>query len=261
MNAEIEISKSQICEIEVTGLELANEAYSEEISAEPGEFTFLDTYVINALYKVDANEEKVLKDVIISQHVQETIGEDVYNVPDSAKFQLDVDGEYQVVHLIIPTKDWVDKYIAAFEEDPTEIYSEVYVCDGINVYSYSDQTYTKISLEDAFEKFDPENPIAYSTAGILETTFNMCKLDTCLFKINSKLLHEYCPAKCNKSTLSDLILKRDLLWMTKHVIIYLLEKGNFQEAQRVIEQFQGCNDFCNDNSNEGGSSCGCSARH
>ena len=61
-----------------------------------------------------------------------------------------------------------------------------------------------------------------------------------------------------KKSYKELIYKRDLLWMVMNVITYLLELGSFLEAQRIIEQFTRCNNFCKEElKGKGGVSCGC----
>ena len=72
MNTSIDICKNHLCEITVTGKELDNNSYSQELSNEIGSFRYTDTVTINVLYKVNSDNEETLKGMQISQHLQKT---------------------------------------------------------------------------------------------------------------------------------------------------------------------------------------------
>ena len=50
---------------------------------------------------------------------------------------------------------------------------------------------------------------------------------------------------------------RDFLWMTLNVMDYLIERGQFNEAQRILEAINYCGGFCNNIKNDNKSMCGC----
>ena len=105
MNTSIDLCKNQNCEIIVTGKELDQNYYAQELSTEIGSFRYIDTVTINVLYKVNSNNEETLKTMQIVQHLQENVNGDVQNISDKTQFQLDEDGLYRIAHIIIPTRE------------------------------------------------------------------------------------------------------------------------------------------------------------
>lgn len=259
MKARIEIYKSRGCRIVVTGIEDREELYSPEFSTEVGEFSYLDTVTINGLLKVNSKDEETLEEIKIFDHSQEEIDGILYNVTDECTFKLEEDGLYRVIHVILPLKEWIDKFIEAGEEIPYEF---IYVWDGIKVLKYEEGEYHNVSYEELFEHLTGEKTEENTNiAHTCQETFSVCRTERCYFNIASKLLHEYCPMHCNLDGVRDLIYKRDLLWMALNVVKYLLEKSAFLEAQRIIEQFLECNDFCRDGlKRKGGADCGCNSK-
>lgn len=57
---------------------------------------------------------------------------------------------------------------------------------------------------------------------------------------------------------SELIYKRDLVWMAINIIKYLIEGKLYLEIQRIISLLEGCNGLCNNNINSKYNGCGCS---
>lgn len=58
-----------------------------------------------------------------------------------------------------------------------------------------------------------------------------------------------------------LIYNRDIIWMAINVIKYLIELGQYYEAQRVLEDITQCGGICKDvmvdKNTIGGGGCGC----
>ena len=244
MNTSIDICKNQNCEIIVTGKELDQNYYSQELSTEIGSFRYIDTVTINVLYKVNSNNEETLKSMQIVQHLQENIDGETVNNSDKTQFQLDEDGLYLMV----------------FEFGPEYIpYDNIYVYDNLRLCKYVEGEFIQVPyseiLEESSEGLNIENSTIFS---MCKETFSFCHVKKCYTKIATKLLNKYCPLDCNLDLFKDLIYKRDLLWMVMNIITYLLELGSFLEAQRIIEQFIRCNDFCKEElKSKGGVSCGC----
>ena len=58
---------------------------------------------------------------------------------------------------------------------------------------------------------------------------------------------------------SELIYKRDLVWMAINVVKYLTQCEQLAEADRVIKTIQGCNGLCvSTNLTNSTNGCGCS---
>lgn len=258
MNTSIDICKNHLCEITVTGKELDNNSYSQELSIGVGSFRYIDTVTINVLYKVNSDNEETLKSMQISQHLQETENGEIHNVPDKTQFKLDEDGLYRLVHIILPTREWFDLVSEEFGVNNIP-YEYIYVYDNLKVYKYTEDGLIQVPFSDVFDRESEEILSEESTISLLcNETFTICNTKRCYTKIATKLLNKYCPLDCNLDAFKDLIYKRDLLWMVINVVTYLLELGSFLEAQRIIEQFTRCNNFCKEElKGKGGVSCGC----
>lgn len=68
--------------------------------------------------------------------------------------------------------------------------------------------------------------------------------------------------KSKNADLDNLIFKRDFVWMTINVIKYSVSLGQYAEAQRILEQVNTCNGFCDSINNKyktlnRSSGCGC----
>lgn len=258
MNTLIDLCKNQNCEIIVTGKELDQNYYAQELSTEIGSFRYIDTVTINVLYKVNSNNEETLKTMQIVQHLQENVNGEIINNLDKTQFQLDEDGLYRIAHIIIPTREWFDLMVSNYgiENIP---YDNIYVYDNLKIYKYTNNEFIQVPYSEIFEHDSEGSNIENSTLSFTcNETFSFCHTKKCYTKIATKLLNKYCPLDCNLESFRELIYKRDLLWMVMNVITYLLELGSFLEAQRIIEQFTHCNDFCKEElKSKGGVSCGC----
>lgn len=85
--------------------------------------------------------------------------------------------------------------------------------------------------------------------------FQLCKLRKCFAKIAQQIINDRTSIKCNSNKVnSQDIYRRDLLWSTLNVIMYLAESDQFEEAERLLERVTGCNGIgCEEINN----SCGC----
>jgi hypothetical protein len=138
-------------------------------------------------------------------------------------------------------------------------YDNIYIYDNLKIYKYTNNEFIQVPYSEIFEHDSEGSNIENSTLSFkCNETFSFCHTKKCYTKIATKLLNKYCPLDCNLESFRELIYKRDLLWMVMNVITYLLELGSFLEAQRIIEQFTHCNDFCKEElKSKGGVSCGC----
>ena len=59
---------------------------------------------------------------------------------------------------------------------------------------------------------------------------------------------------------SDLIFRRDLVWMAINVIKYLTECSQLAEVERIIEIIKGCNSLCSNDKYSMKSYAGCNCR-
>ena len=71
---------------------------------------------------------------------------------------------------------------------------------------------------------------------------------------------KYCSECTDKNNIdSDLIFKRDYVWMAINIVRYLVQFEQLAEAERVIERISGCNGLCKSewSSISSSSNCGC----
>lgn len=251
------ICKQGTCGITVTDI---NEDYqTSSILTTSGNiyYTFTESSSVNALISITYDDTRTLVTSDVTTHYvshNDTTDEDT-NVTDESVLEFGTDGLYEVQHLILPTIEYVEKYInqGLATLFPNGIY---YTYDG-KVYKYGSQ-----------EEVDMELLVEINTTGttiIKETknTFSLCHLQDCFYNLCKKLLNNLCG--CNKdcdkaNTYSQDIFNRDLIWMAINTIRYAIESGQYFEAQRLLESVSGCGNICaqfNTDSNLNTSGCGC----
>lgn len=90
-----------------------------------------------------------------------------------------------------------------------------------------------------------------------ETTcfFSICKLWDCYINLCKEIFNNT-NYTCKISQVDT--YARDFVWMTINIIKYHIEKGNLIEAQRLLENVNGCGGFCqNTNNSLKSTGCGC----
>ena len=144
-----------------------------------------------------------------------------------------------------------------FEENG---FTSVYFIDGEDVYKVNPVTREIIKVE--IEELLEINPEGSTIIKETKNTFSLCHLLECFYNICKDLLSKLCPINCNsKSSYQELILNRDLIWMAINVIRYCIDLGQYYEAQRFLEQIQGCGTICRQydvNKLKQAGGCGCS---
>lgn len=258
MDSLFKVSKKGLCGITVTGLELDNDEYLNEPIASIRNYTYEQSVTINILKSVNSKQEDTIEDVSISLHRVDCI--------DESTFTMTKDGMHQITHMILPTQDWFN-YIMLHAPESLQAYYGVYFYDTIkNSFIKFDGNYlVEVPLQEILEinAVAPSNVTELTTTIIKNTknTFCLCKLRDCFYKICRNLLEQY-PVKCpDKSTdLNQYKYYRDILWMTINTIKYLLERQQFYEAQRMLEDVTYCGSICNNLSvtTKNSSNCGCS---
>lgn len=79
-----------------------------------------------------------------------------------------------------------------------------------------------------------------------EYYFHICHLKECYANICQKIFNQI-SSFCNKGNVdSNLIFKRDLLWSAINVIEFMVEKGQFEDAEILLERIVGCNGLCDE---------------
>lgn len=182
--------------------------------------------------------------------------------------QIDIqtDGYITVHYIVLPTKEWV------FKPESQNIINQqskkyIYYVDKEKIIDYESQK--SISFEELlnFCYSDNINSRIFRTH---QEYVNILNLYNCYINLCQQLLSQRgfsnCQAK-NKID-SELVYKRDLVWMTINVINYLVERHTennhtLGEAQRIIEMIHSCNGICKETNNLNQTikhGCGCSKR-
>lgn len=239
MTPIFKISKIECCKLEVLGLEYLNNLYSEN-------FSYDDAATLDILIKVDSKENETVVDAAFCEHTFE--GEEPND--DYVQLQFPSDGLYKVVHIILPTLEYIQNH-----SDIINNYTTIYCYYNGKVYKVNNAGIAEEleTIEELIEINYTEEILAFYEDVY---TFNLCNLKKCFYNIVSKILNNLCSDKCAKQD----ILSRDLVWMALNAIQYCLDVGNFFEAQRVLEKVTSCNGVCppeSDIKNNKLNNCGC----
>lgn len=156
---------------------------------------------------------------------------------DEVVFPTIADGYYVIYKIIIPT----DKDLPYYYENG-KFYQNV---------DFSINAVTEISLQALIEM----NPKITGIRIEYYEYFSVCNLKKCYIQICKEILEQK-TSICNPILDNSLVYKRDLLWAALSVIEYMAELGQYEEAQRLLEEITECNGLCPP-VKESKSKCGC----
>ena len=211
-----------------------------------GRFKFSETISIDVL-QLNKTSEIVYINPTYTDH--STVKE--------ATLQVDSDGWFSLVHLVLPSVEWFNKEKAKTEGSALGLYNIVYFIDGDIVYKYINQSIQQVDISEILEV----NPVNTTISKISEDFVSICFLRKCYINLCKQILNDRGFSSCwNKNKIdSELIYKRDLVWMAINVIKYLTECEQLAEVERIVEIINGCNGLCtSSNSSNKASGCGCS---
>lgn len=87
--------------------------------------------------------------------------------------------------------------------------------------------------------------------------FSICNLNKCLVALQKKAIFDGLKncnfGECDKDR--DLKAQRDFLFISVFVLDYLMDIGNYEEAQRILESLSTCASLCDDNLLHGNTKC------
>lgn len=211
-----------------------------------GKFKFSETISIDVL-QLNKTSEIVYINPTYTDH--STVKE--------ATLQVDSDGWFSLVHLVLPSVEWFNKEKAKTEGSALGLYDIVYFIDGDIVYKYINQSIQQVDISEILEI----NPVNTTISKTSEDFVSICFLRKCYINLCKQILDNRGFSSCwNKNKIdSELIYKRDLVWMAINVIKYLTECEQLAEVERIVEIINGCNGLCtSSNSSNKASGCGCS---
>lgn len=224
-------------------------------------YSFEDSVSLNILLNNSSKGENIIdKEILVHKdycNKQFTVDGDTFTSKDISEFQLPNDGKFTVIHVILPTKEWVDKFNKEelFAKYPYLYYYDKGIHKSLNGGAISE-------LVDV-ELLSQVNIIGTTLLKCKRSTFSICFLFKCYINYCKRVLDQQI-SKCITKD-KDLLFKRDFVWMTINVIKYYIELGQLDEAQRLLEETMSCNGFCKSNmvnyplTNNTVSGCGCGA--
>ena len=244
MELNINVTTSDSCKIMVSDI---STYLAEDFSGTvKGKFKYSDTVSIDVLQH-NRTTETVYRDPIYTKH--DTL--QPINIP------VEFDGWFDVIHLVLPSIEWFNREIDKSEGSALGLYDLVYFSDGIDIYKYLDGNVSQVTINEVLEV----NPINTTISKTNRDYVSICFLRKCYINLCQQIFEDRGFSRCwNKNKVdSELIYKRDLVWMAINVIKYLTECEQLAEVERIIETIQGCNGLCvSSNLTSKTNGCGCS---
>ena len=244
MELNINVTTSNNCKIIVSDI---STYLAEDFSGTvKGKFKYSDTVSIDVLQH-NKTTETVYRDPIYTKH--DTL--QPINIP------VEFDGWFDVIHLVLPSIEWFNREIDKSEGSALGLYDLVYFSDGIDIYKYLDGNVSQVTINEVLEV----NPINTTISKTNRDYVSICFLRKCYINLCQQIFEDRGFSRCwNKNKVdSELIYKRDLVWMAINVIKYLTECEQLAEVERIIETIQGCNGLCvSSNLTSKTNGCGCS---
>lgn len=243
------ICKTTTCGIVITDLTKPSGNYvpETETTSVVNQFKYSQTVTIDMIQLIKINENEIIKSIITSHST---------DVPEIS-VPFNKDGLFKVTHIILPTTAWLESELQN-TENILDLYSTIYVSDGLKVYKYINGSLVECPILELVER-NIEGTTISSTE---KSTFSICYLSKCFVTLCNEILNKnLTKCKSKNSDLEDLIFKRDFVWMTINVIKYLIDLGQLLEAQRILEESSACNGICYSTMNSlvtgRSSGCGC----
>lgn len=201
--------------------------------------------------------------VVVLQHnkTQETVVKSPtydYHTSDYIEVPVGFDGWFTINYIVLPNKAWFDREREKSSGSALGLYDIVYFVDNGYIYKYVNGEIDGASIEEVLEV----NPINTTISKTSKGYVSICFLQKCYVNLCQQIFNDRGFSQCwNKNSVdSELVYKRDLVWMAINVIKYLTEFNQLAEVERIIEQINGCNGLCKSNSTyqPASSGCGCS---
>lgn len=219
--------------------------------------------VSQAIINNDFRSEDVSSIIIVQHHKiqsEPVIKNTLISNKKINKIHIDFDGYFTIQYIILPNKNW---FINASNSEKNQ-YKFIYYTDGSNVYKYDTETKVEVTVPiNLLSEYD--NPKECTLYKVSKDYVSICYLQRCYLNVCQQIFNSRGLTTCwkNNNIDSELVYKRDLLWMAINVIKYLtsLHKENCRptltEVERIIEVINGCNGLCS-KEQLGHSGCGCS---
>lgn len=248
MELKIELTTCNACDnCKVTIQDNSTYLSEDTTSVVKGKFKFSDTVSIDILQLNKSSETQYLSPTYTN-----------HSSLNPTTLQVDKDGWFSLIHLVLPSKEWFDKEKEKEQGSALGLYNIVYYIDNNDkIHKYINGQVSEVELKEVIEI----NPIDTTISKISQDFVSICYIRKCYINLCKQIFESRGFSSCwtkNKID-SELIYKRDLVWMAINVITYYTECEQLAEVERIIETINGCNGLCSSISNTNKSnSCGCS---
>lgn len=242
MELNIEVINNNNCKVIVKDLSEYLPEDSELISK--GKFKFSDTVTLDVIQH-NKSQETIYTNYVFS------INNDIRQTELPVTF----DGWLTITHIVMPSKEWFENELSKEEGSTINIYDSIYFSDGETVYKYVNESIEEVTIQEVVEI----NPVNTTISKISEDLVSICFLRKCYINLCNQIFNSKGFSLCfsNNKINSELIYRRDIVWMTINVIKYLTEEEQLAEVERLIELISGCNGLCQTNNNVQSNGCGC----
>lgn len=246
MESVFKICSKGSCGIQITGLEREGDQYKAEDNNIQSlrTYKYTESITINIIASINYEGDIINPDVELVTHDLNGIDNVVYNYTK--------DGLHLIAHIILPTQKMLnDKNL--YEDF---IYFDEY---DNNIKHYIGEEKKEIEILEAVDLLNIDPLDTNTVIRSDKQTFCLCFLNECYYRICKDLLTKFC-GKCINKLQKDTqtVYNRDIVWMTISVIKYLIEFGQYKEAQRILESITQCGNICDTLTSNKGNSCGCS---
>lgn len=227
-----------------------------------GYYKYSECKTINIITKIDS-EKSTLKDVLFHNHDQ-LIEDPIKPVNqlyllEKTDFTIKEDGYYNINHIILPTRQWLNDIYLQNEDYKNQFESTIYIIGDDNIlYKYINGELITCPAEEIIKVNCEGTTIEKCTIDVFYTGFlQMCYINYCK-KLFQKLTKN-CNYACIPKDVKDITYARDFLWMVLNIIDYQISFKQYEEAQRILETVNYCGGFCQNQKLNVGSSteCGC----
>lgn len=246
MDLKIKLTKCNACdECKVTVQDESTYLPEDSTGTVKGKFKFSETVSIDIL-SLNKTSDTVYVNTVYSMH----------SIKENSTIEITSDGWFSLIHVVLPSIEWFNKEKAKSEGSALGLYNIVYYTDGKQIYKYIDDTSKVVTIAEIVEV----NPINTTISVVSEDFISICYLRKCYINLCNQIFQNRGFSSCWKDNKidSEMVYKRDLVWMALNVIKYLTECEQLAEVERIIETINGCNGLCSSSSTKNSNGCGCS---
>jgi len=218
---------------------VAGDLFVEELPQEElyKKVPFKDSVSFIILKRITSQSSEIVE-TFIHEHKTSTI---------SHIFKIKHDGRYEVIHLVVPTIEWITNH-------PVGLVPKYFYYEHSLSLARPDNT-TQVDMEDVLEDPDLEDRVMGLTRKDIFTVFNLWQ---CYFNYCKKMLESECSkdTKCLDCN-DESSYNKNLIWIFLSAIQYYIHFGEFQSAQELLENISGCNSLCSNKMFSKLYNCGC----